>query len=560
MSHPMFERHQGLLQQAVAAIGTRGFWSAYPESYRAYGDNAFESGRVAFEAYRGAQFYLDQPGVSGRCGEEQSPYGLPLSITYPRCSDDSLIAAAKVAMTAWAKATPDTRAGVLIEALHRLNAASPEIAHAAMHTTGQAFTMAFQMAGPHAQERGLEAIANAWRVMTQLPPSVRWERSHGTAANANPPTVLDKKFSIVPRGVALVIGCATLPNWSAYPGLFASLVTGNGVIVKPHPNAVLPLAITVAAVRQTLKEAGFDPNLVSLLVDDANAPAVRELALKPEIRIIDYTGHSEFGEWLETTARQAVVFTQKSSVNCVVVESTDDYKGMLRNLAFAVSLSSGQLPTRTQTILVSNEGVKTPEGLVPPEQLGRDLSFAVGRLLDDSARAAEVLGAIQFPSTLATLDSIQDEASTNGSILRPSIPLQHPQWPQAKLRTPLLLKASMKDGDIFGAEHVGPISYLVQTSTTSASFAITERIARDSGSLGLSLYSVNPVIHTLAEDVAMRSGVMLSVNLTGGLLFDPLAGFSDFHGTGGNRAANSCQTDTHFVAARYTIGEVRVQR
>ena len=56
MSHPMFERHQGLLQQAVAAIGTRGFWSAYPESYRAYGDNAFESGRVAFEAYRGAQF------------------------------------------------------------------------------------------------------------------------------------------------------------------------------------------------------------------------------------------------------------------------------------------------------------------------------------------------------------------------------------------------------------------------------------------------------------------------------------------------------------------------
>ena len=118
----------------------------------------------------------------------------------------------------------------------------------------------------------------------------------------------------------------------------------------------------------------------------------------------------------------------------------------------------------------------------------------------------------------------------------------------------------VKDGDIFGAEHVGPISYLVQTSTTSASFAITERIARDSGSLGLSLYSVNPVIHGLAEDVAMRSGVMLSVNLTGGLLFDPLAGFSDFHGTGGNRAANSCQTDTHFVAARYTIGEVRVQR
>ena len=560
MQHPMFQRHEGLLQQAVAAIATRGYWSAYPESYRAYGDNAMETGREAFEAYRGAQFYLDQPGVSGRCGEEISPYGLTLGITYPRCSDDSLIAAAKVAMTGWTRASIDTRAGVLLEALRRLNQASPEIAHATMHTTGQAFTMAFQMGGPHAQERGLEAVANAWQVMKYLPAAVRWERPHGGGASANPPTVLEKKFSIVPRGIALVIGCATLPNWSAYPGIFASLATGNGVIVKPHPNAVLPLAITVAAIRQTLKEAGFDPNLISLLADEAQAPAVRDVALKPEIRIIDYTGHSEFGEWLETAARQAVVFTQKSSVNCVVVESTSDYKGMLRNLAFAVSLSSGQLPTRTQTILVSNEGVRTPEGLVPPEQLGRDLSFAVGRLLDDPARAAEVLGVIQFPSTLATLDAMQEDASTNGNVLRPSIPVQHPLWPAAKMRTPLLLKASVRDADIFGAEHVGPISYLVQAATTSASFAIVERIARERGSLGLSLYSSNPIVHTLAEDVALRSGVMLSVNLTGALLFDPLAGFSDFHGTGANRAANSCQTDTHFVAARFFIGEVRVQR
>ena len=560
MQHPMFQRNEALLQQAVSAIGTRGFWSAYPESFRAYGENAMEAGRAAFEAYRGAQFYLDQPGVNGRCGDEISPYGLSLGITYPCCNDESLIAAAKVAMTSWTRASIDTRAGVLLDALRRLNQASPEMAHAAMHTTGQAFTMAFQMAGPHAQERGLEAVAYAWRVMTQIPANVRWERPNGSGANANPPTVLEKKFSVVPRGVALVLGCATLPNWSAYPGIFASLATGNGVIVKPHPNAVLPLAMTVAAIRQTLKEAGFDPNLVSLLVDEANAPAARELALKPDIRIIDYTGHSEFGEWLETSARQAVVFSQKSSVNCVVVESTNDYKGMLRNLAFAVSLSSGQLPTRTQTILVANEGVRTPEGQIPPEQLARDLSFAVGRLLDDPARAAEVLGVIQFSSTLATIDAMQEDASVNGTVIRPSIPLHHPHWPSASMRTPLLLKASVRDVDIFGAEHVGPISYLVQTATTSASFAIAERIARDTGSLGLSLYSSNPVVHALAEELALRSGVLLSINLTGALLFDPLAGFSDFHGSGANPAANACQIDTQFVAARFFIGETRIQR
>ena len=41
----------------------------------------------------------------------------------------------------------------------RLNAMSFEMANAVMHTTGQAFPMAFQAGGPHAQDRGLEAVA-----------------------------------------------------------------------------------------------------------------------------------------------------------------------------------------------------------------------------------------------------------------------------------------------------------------------------------------------------------------------------------------------------------------
>ena len=35
------------------------------------------------------------------------------------------------------------------------------MAHAVMHTTGQAFVMAFQAGGAHAQDRALEAIAYA---------------------------------------------------------------------------------------------------------------------------------------------------------------------------------------------------------------------------------------------------------------------------------------------------------------------------------------------------------------------------------------------------------------
>jgi hypothetical protein len=122
--------------------------------------------------------------------------------------------------------------------------------------------------------------------------------------------VLDKTFTVVPRGVALVIGCQTFPTWNSYPGLFASLVTGNPMIVKPHPGAVLPLAIALQAARQVLTGAGFDPHLVTLAAEDAGAGLAKALATQPGTKIIDYTGGIVFGRWLEDNARQAQVFTE----------------------------------------------------------------------------------------------------------------------------------------------------------------------------------------------------------------------------------------------------------
>ena len=104
----------------------------------------------------------------------------------------------------------------------------------------------------------------------------------------------------MPRGIALVIGCNTFPTWNGYPGLFASLATGNPVLVKPHPRAVLPLALTVQVAREVLAEAGFDPTWSRLAVERPGEGLAKTLAVRPEIRIIDYTGSTAFGDWLET--------------------------------------------------------------------------------------------------------------------------------------------------------------------------------------------------------------------------------------------------------------------
>ena len=74
---------------------------------------------------------------------------------------------------------------------------------------------------------------------------------------------MDKQWRIVPRGIAVAVGCSTFPTWNSYPGVFASLATGNTVIVRPHPAAILPLAITVRICRDVLKETKrLDPNVV----------------------------------------------------------------------------------------------------------------------------------------------------------------------------------------------------------------------------------------------------------------------------------------------------------
>ena len=159
---------------------------------------------------------------------------------------------------------------------------------------------------------------------------------------------MEKTFTVVPRGIGLVIGCSTFPTWNSYPGLFASLATGNAVVVKPHPAAVCrwrsPSRSPVTCCRD-----GLLANLVTLVAENPGGTVASELAVRSEVRIVDFTGSTAFGQWLEEHARQAAVYTEKAGVNMVLVESTDDYAGMLANLAFSLCLYSGRCarPRRT---------------------------------------------------------------------------------------------------------------------------------------------------------------------------------------------------------------------
>ncbi|MFZ9315114.1 MAG: phenylacetic acid degradation protein PaaN [Burkholderiaceae bacterium] len=548
MPHPLLEKHASTLQSALAAIAERGYWSAFNEmpSPKAYGETAMADGKAAFEQLLGKDFTLDQPGATGWHGGEVSPYGVALNVRYPVCDIDALVTAAHQAMGPWQHAGLEARTGICIEMLARLNQQSFALAHAVMMTTGQGFMMAFQAGGPHAQDRGLEAVAYAHREQSFVPAQARWEKPQGK----NPPLVMQKEYALVGRGVAVVIGCGTFPTWNTYPGLFAALATGNAVIVKPHSNAILPAAMTVQIMRSVLSEQGLDPNLVLLSVAK-DRDATKRLVTHPQVRSIDFTGGNAFGQWLIDHCRQAQVYAELAGVNNIVVDSTDAYQDMLKNLAFTLSLYSGQMCTTSQAIFVPAGGIQTEAGHKSYDAFCADLAAAIQRFLSKPEVACAVLGAIQSKDTLARIE--QANAGSLGRVILASEKIANPEFPSAEVRTPVLLACDASDEKAYMEERFGPISFVVKVADTDAAIALSERVVSTHGALTVGLYSTSQQVIDQMTQATWRSKVALSINLTGGVFVNQSAAFSDYHGSGANPAANASYADSAFVANRFRV-------
>lgn len=551
MSTDYFDFHKDVLNQAVKAISARTYWSPFSESPspRVYGETANDDGRAAFDAYKGKDFPLTLDGADGTVGGEVSPYGFALDVRYPKVPVETLIGQSERALEAWRKAGPQVWTGVSLEILQRLNRHSFEIAYAVQHTSGQGFMMAFQAGGPHAQDRGLEAVAYAWQEMARIPGLVTWEKPQGK----HDPINMQKKFTIVPRGVSLIIGCSTFPTWNSYPGMFASLATGNTVIVKPHPAAILPLAITVKIAREVLTDAGYDPNVVLLAAHESTDATAQALATNPAVKLVDFTGSSANGDWLEQHARQAQVYTEKSGVNQVIIDSVDDFNSVARNLAFSFALYSGQMCTAPQNVYVPRDGIETAQGHMTFDEVAEGLAKAVDKLTADPAKAVEITGAIQNQGTLQRIDQARELGL---AVLSDSRPLAHPQFPDANVRTPLVLKAQADNSAIL-REWFGPIVFVVATDTTQASIDLAQRTVHDHGALTLAAYTTSDAVAARVQKAAERAGVSLSLNLAGPVFVNQTAAFSDFHGTGANRAANAALSDSAYVANRYRVVQTR---
>ena len=553
----LVQTHEATLDEAAQALAARIYYSRYPESPspRVYGEGAAQDGESAYAELLGTSFaaLADQPADGEVDPQEVSPYGPALRVTYPRLDLDAAVDAATHAMRDWRDAGARTRAAVCVEIIDRINKRSFELAHTVMHTSGQPFVMAFQAGGPHAQDRALEAVVAALVEQERIPASALWEKP-----GKGEPIRMAKDFRIVPRGIALVIGCNTFPTWNSYPGLFASLATGNAVIVKPHPRAILPLAITVAICRETLAEVGFDKALVQLAAESEGEGLARTLALHPAVRIIDYTGGPTFGSWLEKEAAGAgkLVYTEKAGINTVVVDSLPGggLRGMSGNLAFSFSLYSGQMCTAPQNVFIPRDGIDAGDEHVSFDEVASAIAGAISAFTADDRKAVEILGATVNDAVRSRVANVAALAQdVGGQVLLDSRVLAHPAYPDAVVRTPALIRLDVADESVYTTEFFGPVAFLIATDSSAQSIERLRDTIREHGAMTAAVYSADEAVLEAVREGCADAGVALSENLTGPVFVNQTAAFSDYHGTGANPAANAAYTDAAFVSNRFRV-------
>ena len=555
------ESHKTRLDQARQAIKTRKNWAAFAEipSEKIYGEGSKARGENAFHALLGKPFTFAVPQKDAEyvAGERTSPYGLALNLSYPKLDAITLLNRSEKAQKSWRKADVETRLAICSIMLDRLAEQSFLMANAVMHTTGQPFVMSFQAGAPHALDRALEALAYAADAMQASASAASWQKVTGKNKEGQNITVtLDKTFRTRGKGIGLVVGCATFPTWNSYPGLFADLATGNSVIVKPAESAILPLAISVDIMRKVLAENGFDPDTVQLAVTGGDRTQTQALAKDLRVKMIDYTGGPGFGRWLQENCPDTQLYLEQAGINNILIESTDNLRGMMANIAFSLSLFGGQMCTAPQNIYIPRTGIQTENGPLSFDDAASAIAKGVEKLLSDPDRAFALLGAL---GSEAVAKRVANIAQSGADIILGTEKADYAPYPEARTAKPLIIKTDAEDA-LACEEQFGPIAFVIACENADDALAKVCTNIEQHGAMTTSLYSVNDSFREQAIDAIADAGSPLSVNLTGGVYVNQSSAYTDFHGSGLNPAANTSLTDLGFVSQRFGWVTVREQK
>lgn len=216
--------------------------------------------------------------------------------------------------------------------------------------------------------------------------------------------------------------------------------------------------------------------------------------------------------------------------------------------------------TSPQNVYIPRQGLRVGDAALSFDETANALVESINGLLAEPARAAGILGAIQSENILNVVERAREIGQTRGKILRDAAPYAHPEFPNARTRTPLILGLDISDNDLYAREWFGPVIHFIAADTPDQALAQAARDAKQCGAINSYAYSTDAAFVARAQDAFADAGANLSVNLIGPMPLTYAAAFSDYHVSGMNPAGNATLTDASFVNGRFRIVQSRTQQ
>jgi acyl-CoA reductase-like NAD-dependent aldehyde dehydrogenase len=134
-----------------------------------------------------------------------------------------------------------------------------------------------------------------------------------------------------------------------------------------------------------------------------------------------------------------VCFTEKAGINSVLLDSVKDADKVFQNIAFSISLYSGQMCTAPQNIYISKDGIQTNSGHLSFDECVSGIHNAMTNLLGNAKAAAPTLGAIQNQFTIERIKNKIKELGSNAQHIEVVLDVKNDEFNDARIALPQLM-------------------------------------------------------------------------------------------------------------------------
>jgi acyl-CoA reductase-like NAD-dependent aldehyde dehydrogenase len=204
-------------------------------------------------------------------------------------------------------------------------------------------------------------------------------------------------------------------------------------------------------------------------------------------------------------------------------------------------------------------GIETGSGHASFDEVATALVDAIDAIADNPVMAAGIMGAVQAEQSCEIVRGLAVRAAqTPGArILRQPTPYLHPDFPDARTMTPLVVALPADNAALYAEEHFGPVLFVIAAADGDDAVSEATALAHTHGAISSYLYSTDDAFIDRSLDAYAESGMNLSINLHGAMWANFAAAYSDYHVTGLNPAGNACLADLAFVTNRFRIVQHR---